>query len=189
MRNAQALAVNVPSSYLRRKLSERLLVYPECVMSRLTALLTLVVATALNACAQPTVDLEAEGQALMQVSRDWSDLVATGDMEAIMAGWADDAVMMPPGLPPLEGKAAIRAYVEAAGEIPGFAISWEPLSVHVAASGDLAYMIERNMTTVHDSVGNPVQTHGKAVTVWRKDIDGTWRNVVDIWNETPPPGG
>ena len=50
------------------------------------------------------MDVEAEGEALMQLSRDWSDLVATGDMDAIMAGWAEDAVMMPPGTPPLEGR-------------------------------------------------------------------------------------
>jgi uncharacterized protein (TIGR02246 family) len=164
----------------------------EHAMSRHLALSTIVVVAILGACEQPsvdTVDLEAEGQALMQLSREWSDLVATGDMEAIMAGWADDAVMMPPGIPPLEGKAAIRSYVEGAAEIPGFAISWEPLAVQVAASGDMAYMIERNVITVHDPEGNPVRTHGKVITVWRKDVDGNWRNVVDMWNEMPPPGG
>ncbi len=109
-------------------------------------------------------------------------------MDAIMAGWAEDAVMMPPGTPPLEGKAAIRAYVEAGQQLPGFEISWEPMTVHVAASGDMAYMIERNITTVHDTLGNPVTTHGKVVTVWRKEADGSWKNVVDMWNEAPPPG-
>ena len=150
--------------------------------------MALALTTSLAACAQPAVDIEAEGEALMQLSRDWSDLVATGDVDAIVAGWAEDAVMMPPGTPPLKGKAAIRAYVEAAEQIPGFEISWEPLEVHVASSGDMAYMIERNVTTVHDSLGNPVTTHGKVVTVWKKDPNGSWKNVVDMWNETPPPG-
>ncbi len=140
-----------------------------------------------NGCTSSAVDLEAEGEALMQLSRDWSDLAATGDLDAIMAGWAEDAVMMPPGFPALEGKAAIRGYVEAASELPGFQISWEPLSVHVASSGDFAYMIERNVSSVNDSLGNPVVTHGKVVTVWRKDADGSWKNVVDMWNEAPPP--
>lgn len=152
---------------------------------RIWALVLITVAT-LGACS-PSVDVEDEGEVLMQRSRDWSDLVATGDMERIMAGWAEDAVMMPPGTPPLEGKAAIREYVEAAQQIPGFQISWEPQTVHVARSGDMAYMIERNVTTVHDSQGNPVTTHGKVVTVWRKDADGSWKNVVDMWNEAPPP--
>ena len=149
--------------------------------------MAMALSVVLAACSPPAVDLEAEGAALMQLSREWSDLVATGDMDAIMAGWAEDAVMMPPGTPPLEGKAAIRAYVEAGQQLPGFEISWEPMTVHVAASGDMAYRIERNVTSVHDTLGNPVTTHGKVVTVWRKEADGSWKNVVDMWNEAPPP--
>ena len=123
----------------------------------------------------------------MQVSRSWSDVAATGDIEAVMAGWAEDAVMMPPGLPPLRGKAAIREYVEQGMRSPGFQVSWEPVEVHVARSGDMAYMLERNVITVEDSLGTPVTTHGKVVTVWRKDQDGEWKNVVDMWNEAPSP--
>lgn len=133
------------------------------------------------------VDLEAEGQALMQLSRDWSARMRDGDLEAILAGWSEDAMMMPPGLPPLRGKAAIRAYVEEAMRQPGFSISWEPVSAQVAQSGDLAYMIERNVMTFIDTSGAPVTLHGKAVTVWRKDPGGVWLNVVDMWNDTPPP--
>ena len=132
-------------------------------------------------------DLEAEGQALMKHSRDWSRLAATGNLDSILSGWADDAVMMPPGLPPLEGKAAIKQYVEVALKLPGFTISWEPVSVHVAKSGDMAYMIERNTSTLNDSTGKPVTTYGKVVTVWRKDSTGAWKNVVDMWNDAPPP--
>ena len=123
----------------------------------------------------------------MQFSRDWSRLAATGNLDSILNGWAEDAVMMPPGLPPLQGKDAIKQYVEAAMKLPGFTISWEPVSVHVARSGDLAYMIERNTTTLKDSTGKQVTTYGKVVTVWRKDSTGTWRNVVDMWNDAPPP--
>ena len=131
------------------------------------------------------MDLEAEGDALMKLSRDWSALAATAPIDDWIDFWADDAVMMPPGLPPVRGKAAIRQYVEAAAQVPGFQIRWEPESVHVSQSGDLAYMFERNVVTINDPQGNPVTVHGKVVTVWRKDADGSWRNVVDMWNEAP----
>ena len=124
-------------------------------MDRRLPSVALALSAVLTACSPPAVDVEAEGEVLMQLSREWSDLVATGDMDAIMAGWAEDAVMMPPGTPPLEGKAAIRAYVEAGQQLPGFEISWEPMTVHVAASGDMAYMIERNVTSAHDTLGEP----------------------------------
>jgi len=35
--------------------------------------------------------------------------------------------------------------------------------------------------------GEKIVTHGKVVTIWRKDSDGQWKNVVDIWNAAPPP--
>ena len=117
-------------------------------------------------------------------------LVEAGNLEATVDNWAEDAVMLPPGppvMPALEGRSAIQAYIEAAAQIPGWKISWEPKSVYVSRSGDLAYMLERNVVTVADSLGNDVTTYGKVVTVWRKDGSGRWRNVVDMWNEAPPP--
>jgi ketosteroid isomerase-like protein len=133
------------------------------------------------------VDSKTEGDALMKLSREWSAKVASAPLDDWIDYWAEDAVMMPPGLPALRGKAAIRQYVEAAGQLPGFQIRWEPERAYVSESGDLAYMIERNVTVIDDPEGNPVTTYGKVVTVWRKDGDGSWRNVVDMWNEAPRP--
>lgn len=141
----------------------------------------------LGSCTGVVVNPQVEGEALMQLSRDWSELVASGDLDAVLAVWAEDAVLMPPGMPALEGKMAIRSYVEAAAQLPGFQISWEPVRVHVSRSGDMAYMIERNVSTVNDSLGHPVMTYGKVVTVWQKDSNGSWKNVIDIWNESPAP--
>lgn len=153
--------------------------------SRIAAVLLALLAS--SACGPSQVDVEAEGADLMQRSRDWSRLVSTAPVDQWIDFWAEDAVMMPPGLPPLRGKAAIREYVEAAAKLPGFQISWEPETAHVSRSGDMAYMIERNVTSFNDSLGNRITTHGKVVTVWRKDAGGSWRNVVDMWNEAPPP--
>lgn len=132
------------------------------------------------------MDPKLEGDALMKLSRDWSARVATAPVDDWIDVWADDAVVMPPGLPAVRGKAAIRRYVEEAAQVPGFQIRWEPETVHVSQSGDLAYMIERNVVTFTGPDGNPVTAHGKVVTVWRKSADGSWRNVVDMWNEAPP---
>ncbi len=131
------------------------------------------------------VNIEQEKDNLMQFSKDWSEIIKTGDTDKIMEGWANDAVMMAPGLPPLRGKDAIRKYVEEGNKIPGFAIRWEPLEAHMSKSGDLAYLIERNEITVNDSLGNPIKSYHKVVTIWEKQPDGQWKNVVDMWNADP----
>lgn len=133
-------------------------------------------------------DQEAERLALMDLSREWSALIASGDdLQAGINFWADDAVMLPPDLPILDGKDAIREYIEGAAAIPGFKISWDPQSAHISESGDMAYMIERNVIEVDGPDGDKIVTHGKVVTVWRKGDDGEWKNVVDMWNSAPPP--
>ena len=137
----------------------------------------------ISGCAHP--DNRNEEERLMQRSRDWSKAAVSGKMDSVLSYWADDAVVMPPGQPPLKGKEAIRNMLEESSRIPGFKISWEPKSVSVSASGDMAYMIEENQITMSDSLGRPFTQFNKAVTVWRKEADGTWKNVVDMWNSNP----
>ena len=146
---------------------------------RIALLASTVLAMPLGATAS------SDQEALMQVSRDWSKAAATGNVDAMVSYWADDAVVMPPGQAALSGKAAIRAYVESSLKIPGFTISWEPQSASV--QGGQGYLIEKNRVTFTGEKGELVTVNGKAVTVWRKNADGQWKCVVDIWNDDAPP--
>ena len=87
------------------------------------------------------------------------------------------------GQPTLIGKKAIQEMIESTSKIPGFKISWEPLSVYVSKSGDMAYMIERNQITMNDSLGKPITEFNNVVTVWRKEADGYWKNVVESFSK------
>jgi len=136
-------------------------------------------------CRDASIDTKAEGEKLMELSREWSKSASTDNIEKTLSYWADDAVMMSSGQPPLKGKKAIREMVEGTSKIPGFKISWEPLSVSVSKSGDMAYMIEQNQITMNDSLGKPVTKFGTGVTIWRKETDGSWKNIVEIVNEDP----
>lgn len=157
-------------------------------MKPINAIIYVGIGLVLAACTQESVNIDAEKERLMQLSRDWSEIVNSGDMEAIIAYWDDDAVILPPDSPTIEGKDAIRAYVESASSLPGFRISWEPERAYVSEAGDMAYMIERNEITFRNETGEPVIARGKVVTVWRKNNSGEWRNVVDIWNSVPIDG-
>jgi ketosteroid isomerase-like protein len=150
---------------------------------KLTASITMIIF--LWSCNQQNVDTKLEGERLMELSREWSKSASSDSMEKTLSYWADNAVVMPPGQASINGKDSIRAMVEGSSKIPGFKISWEPLSVFVSKSGDLAYMIEQNQITVNDSLGNPITEYNKGVTIWKKEADGSWKNVVDMWNADP----
>ena len=129
------------------------------------------------------VDVKAEQAKLMEASRRWSALAAAGkDVQAVANYWAEDAVLMQEGMPTMRGRQAARKFVEDAFSLPGFKISWEPIEAHVSASGDMGYIIERSQVTEPGAGGKPVTHDMRAVTIWRKDANGEWRNAVDMSN-------
>ncbi len=67
-------------------------------------------------------------------------------------------------------------------------LQWEPVDGQVAASGDLGYTWGRYVATAKDKQGNETEFHGKYVSIWKKQKDGSWKWIVDIGNDNPSPG-
>lgn len=135
-------------------------------------------------CKSIKIDKKTEGEKLMQVSRDWSNAAEAGDIEKTLNYWADDAVLISAGEPELRGKQAIRGMVEGSLKDPNFSISWEPISVEISQSGDMGYLIENAKITIKDSTGNTSVQNFKTVTIWKKQENGSWKNVVDVMSPT-----
>lgn len=148
-------------------------------------IITAVIVLIMVSCNERSIDQKAEGEKLMELSREWSKAAATDSLDKVLSYWAEDATVMSPGQPAIKGKQAIRQMLEATSAIPGFRICWEPLSVSVSKSGDMAYMIEQNQVTVNDSLGQAHTEYNKSVTIWRKEANGEWKNIVDTWNADP----
>ena len=128
----------------------------------------------------------AESKRLLERDAQWAAAAAEGrDIERILEFWTDDAVVYPPGLPVVAGKAALRAYVQASLVIPGFQISWTSSDARVSPDGQLAYLLGENAVTAPGPTGQLTTTRGRGVTVWRRETDGEWRCVIDIWNAGP----
>jgi ketosteroid isomerase-like protein len=134
----------------------------------------------LAACEPKAVDTTKEGEKLMQASREWSKDASARDIEKILSYWADDAIVISAGEPEMVGKGAIRGMVEEGFKDPNFNISWEPQSVEISKSGDMGYLLEDAIITMKDSTGNSMSQHFKSVTIWKKQADGSWKNVVDV---------
>ena len=92
--------------------------------------------------------------------------------------WTDDAVVLPPDLPAMIGKAALRHYVESSLQVPGFRITWSTDEAVLSPDGQFAYLLGNNAVTMDDPTGEPVTTKGRAVTIWQRRTDG---NGVAPW--------
>lgn len=142
---------------------------------------TILVSVALVGCtaetASPPVDLDAEAQAIRDISARWMEAVQAGDIATAVGLFAEGAETIFDG-ELVEGQEAIRADAETTqSENPDRTISWNTRSVVVAASGDLA--VERGHWTEDlDGPGAGPEQQGEYVTIYQK-IDGEWRVIVD----------
>jgi ketosteroid isomerase-like protein len=129
----------------------------------------------------------AESRRLLERDAQWAAAAAEGrDVERILEFWTDDALVYPPGLPVVAGKAALRAYVQASLAIPGFHITWTSSDVWLSPDGQLAYLLGQNVVTAPGPSGQLMTSRGRGVTIWRREADDEWRCTVDIWNAEPP---
>ena len=151
-----------------------------CALPLLVFLLLLV------GCSQRGFDPAAEQAKLLRRDAEWADLASAGkDVEKIVSYWSDDAVLIFPRQPLLEGKAAIRAYVAESLNTPGFKIHWVSEKPVFSSDGKLAYLRGKDELTAPGPNGAPVTVHLRGISIWRLDADGQWRCVVDISNEEP----
>ena len=123
----------------------------------------------------------------MQRDAEWANLATAGkDIEKIVSYWSDDAVIIFPGQPVLEGKAAIRAYVTSSLNTPGFKIHWVSQKPVFSPDGKLGYMRSTNELTLPGPNAASMTLHLRGISIWRLDPDGQWYCVVDMANEEPP---
>ena len=151
-------------------------------------LLLLFVLLFTGSCMRSSFDLAAEQQKLLHRDAEWADTAAAGkDLEKIVSYWSDDALLIPPGQPIYEGKAAIRAFVAASLKVPGFRIHWVSEKPVFSPDGKMAYMRGLGEMTVPGLNGALITLQTRGITIWRYDPDSEWRCVVDVASDSPPP--
>ncbi len=144
-----------------------------------------------SACTQRTPpDTRADNEsAIRELDALWSKTAGIKDLEGTIAYYSDDASLLPPNAPIATGKQAIRA-AWAPMLAPGTSLSWQANKVEAAHSADLAYITGTYQMSMTDAQGKPATDQGKFVEVWKKQTDGKWKVVADIFNSdlpaTPP---
>jgi uncharacterized protein (TIGR02246 family) len=150
------------------------------------AALALLQLTASCGPATPPDNRAADVSALRDLDAQWAKTAATNDVDATVAYYSDDASLLPANAPIVTGKQAIRA-AWAAILAPGVSLSWSADKVEAARSSDLAYMTGSYTMSTKESLNKaPVTEHGKYVEVWKKQADGKWKVVADIFNSDAP---
>ncbi len=135
-------------------------------------------------CKQQPSTAETE-QTIRDLDAQWAKTAGTHDLDGTVAYYADDAVLLPPNEPLISGKAALRTSWTAL-LAPNIALTWHAGKVDVSQSGDLAYVVGSYDLSTKDAQGKPVSDHGKTIEVFRKQSDGTWKVVADMYSSDLP---
>lgn len=151
----------------------------------LSSALVLLGCTAAQPPAQP--DTRAADEALIRkADADWVKAAQTKRVDAWVAYYADDAVVLPPNDKVANSKDTIRKAVSDLLTMPDVGVTWQPTKVEVARSGDLAYLYGAYELTATGPEGKPIADRGKNVEIWKKQADGNWKCILDTWSSDLP---
>jgi uncharacterized protein (TIGR02246 family) len=138
---------------------------------------------------QATSDTRAADEAaLRKLDDEWSTAAGSRDVEKTISYYTDDAVVMPPNIPTLTGKEPIRSLWKSMLGSPSFSGGWKVTKVEVARSGDLAYVSGNYQFNEKDDSGKPITDKGKYLEIWKKQADGNWKCVADMFSSDLPAG-
>ena len=131
-------------------------------------------------------DLAAVEAAVRKTDADWAAAARTASVDAWMAFYAADAVVLLPNDQLASDKELVRHSVSRLLALPQLSVAWSPIKVEVAWSGEQALLIEAYELRFGDPRGARVSERGRRLEIWRKQADGIWKCVVDIWNLDEP---
>jgi uncharacterized protein (TIGR02246 family) len=126
--------------------------------------------------------------AVRAIDAAWSQAFSAGDGNALAALYTTDATLLPPNEPIQQGEVAKQYLV---GFTKGYSGTFEFTPTAVEGRGDLAYTVGtyRATMTERKAGAKPFPTEeGKYITVVKKQPDGSWRMVYDMWSVNTPAG-
>jgi len=151
---------------------------------RTTHLILLLGIFAFTACqpTEPAALSEADRAAIEATSKAFVEGVNAKDWAAVAATYTEDAALMPPNAPSVEGRADIQAFFEAFPPISDFNFE----IIEVEGQGDMAYVRGAYTMTITPEGGDPIADTGKYIEIRKKQADGSWLLYLDIFNSDLP---
>jgi uncharacterized protein (TIGR02246 family) len=130
--------------------------------------------------------VEADVAAIQQLISDEVAAVAAGDLEAWLALFTEDVVMMPANEPTVTGKDAVRAWGQPLFE--GFDIEETQSPEELEIAGGWAFTVTTFtfQATPHEGGDTTVES-GRIMWIMRRQPDGGWKAARLIWNSDFPP--
>lgn len=121
-------------------------------------------------------------KAIAKANENFSRGFVQNDASITASGFADDAVIFPPDAGMIQGKSAIEAFWRSVMASGVKEVSLN--TVELSEGGDYVQERGTGVLKVQQPGGSSGSQNIKYVVVWKRTPDG-WRNMWDIWNNSP----
>lgn len=119
---------------------------------------------------------------LMELDREFAAATQKEGIDGWVKYFAEDGVMAPSKGDVIRGKEAIRNAMSASFGTLGYSLMWEPEYAEASEDGSLGYTYGTYLRTSLDEDGNKILGSGRYNSIWKKQIDGSFRIILDIGN-------
>jgi ketosteroid isomerase-like protein len=119
---------------------------------------------------------------LIELDREFAAITQKEGADGWVKYFAEDGVMVPSKGDVIRGKEAIRKAMSTSFGVSGNSLKWEPEYAEVSEDGSLGYTYGRYLRTSLDEAGNTVSGTGRYNSIWKRQIDGSYRIILDIGN-------
>lgn len=151
-------------------------------MARVLLLGALVLLVPIHGVLSQEHQSELNGE-LQALSAKMDRAMIDGNFEAILAFYADDAVVLPNNAPKIVGKAALRKEMEAQRKSGVTFGSFLGTVEQAWECGGMVYSVgSYAMSANVPGMPRPVGDKGKSFAVFRRTADGKLQIVYDMWN-------
>jgi ketosteroid isomerase-like protein len=158
--------------------------------SRRATTAVLAFATLLAPAFSPTASAAPQASTIVtlaKIRQAWVYNLRTKQLEPILKFYAPDAVFLQPNGERITGSAALRTLFQTI-----MATFHSDLTLHsqnLETSGDLAYDsgdFQETLTTI--ATGAKITSKGSYIIIFKRQPNGSWQIVQQVWTGTPPPG-
>ena len=124
---------------------------------------------------------KATAETMKQMEGEFMKAALEHGSAGYMSYYADTAVELPNGADAIVGKADIAKGMGFLDD-KNNRLTWAPVGADISASGDLGYTWGNFAFSAKDKDGKETVDHGKYMSIWKKQSDGSWKVAVDMGN-------
>jgi len=133
-----------------------------------------------------TIETESDLVSLRLAANTYHQAASTKDRAAVVALYDENALMVPPNADLVEELEGVQGYRFGFLETPGVELQFEILRAEISTSGDIGWTLSIGDITINNPEGPPGRDIIRDFHTWKKQADGSWKVVVDMWNSELP---